>query len=931
MSYTFAGCSSLEEITLPAIVTTIQNHAFQNCTSLAKVHWDDALTTIDKYAFENCDALTEANLPANVATIGEGAFYDCDGLTKVTIPNSVTSLGSKAFYTSELLHDVTLGTGLTTIPTYAFYECPALESIVIPYRVAKINDHAFANCTNLTSVTIPRATTTISSNAFSYPAKMTVYGVAGTYAETYANERGMKFVNQEIPATSVTLTPSTLTLNKGATATLAMTVEPANFTDVVSWKSSDTSVVTIADTGVVTAKAVGTATIKLIVGNVSTSCKVTVVQPVTSITLDKTSLSLEALQTYQLKATVNPSNAQDKTVSWESSDPAVATVDQNGLVTALTKGSATITVRAMDGSNISKTCSVTVTNTAHVCSTVDELESPHNYANNCNDFWVYTQEGVTKLLVTFDERTCIEDGFDYLYIFDGTGTQIDKYTGDELAGQTVQLTGNTVRIKLVSDDSGNEWGFKVLDVSSSCKHPHVVTDEAVEPTCTETGLTEGSHCADCDAVIVKQEVVPALGHQLTKVSGKAPACEEEGLLEHWKCERCGLLFADEAATTELDEDDIVLPPAGHKPGEAQISDEIPATCTEAGSYVRTVICTVCGKELERETVTVPALGHSIEEWVITKPATCGEAGLQEGTCVVCGEKATEVIPATGDHSYTETITKATLTADGHIDQTCEVCGDTITTVIYHPATFKLSTTSYTYNGSAKKPTVTVTDANGEKIAAANYTVTYSNNTNAGKATAKITFKGNYSGTKSLTFTIKAKAVTPAVTLSATSYTWNGKVKKPTVTVKDGTKVIDSADYTVTYASGRKNVGSYKVTVTMDGNYSGSKSVTFKINPKGTTVKSLTAASKAITVKWTKQETKMSTAHISGYQIQLATDSKFTKNVKSVTVSGYSSISKKVTSLKGGVKYYVRIRTYKTISGTKFYSPWSAAKITTTKK
>ena len=176
-----------------------------------------------------------------------------------------------------------------------------------------------------------------------------------------------------------------------------------------------------------------------------------------------------------------------------------------------------------------------------------------------------------------------------------------------------------------------------------------------------------------------------------------------------------------------------------------------------------------------------------------------------------------------------------------------------------------------------------------------------------------------------------KAITPTVTLSAKAYTYNGKVKKPTVTVKDGSTKLAASQYDVTYASGRKNVGTYKVTVKMKGNYSGSKTVSFKINPKGTTLSKVTKAKKAATVKWKKQAAKMSTSRITGYQIQLATDSKFTKGKKTVNVKGYKKVSRKVTKLKGGKTYYVKIRTYKTIKGKKYYSKWSKVKTVKTKK
>jgi hypothetical protein len=146
------------------------------------------------------------------------------------------------------------------------------------------------------------------------------------------------------------------------------------------------------------------------------------------------------------------------------------------------------------------------------------------------------------------------------------------------------------------------------------------------------------------------------------------------------------------------------------------------------------------------------------------------------------------------------------------------------------------------------------------------------------------------------------------------------VRKPSVTVKDGSTKLTTADYTVKYASGRKNPGTYKVVVVLKGNYSGNKAVYFKINPKGTTLVSLTAGSKKMTVKWKKQATQ-----ITGYQIQYATDSKFTKNKKTVTVKGTKATAKTITKLTGGKKYYARIRTYKTVSNKNYYSTWSKMK------
>lgn len=163
-------------------------------------------------------------------------------------------------------------------------------------------------------------------------------------------------------------------------------------------------------------------------------------------------------------------------------------------------------------------------------------------------------------------------------------------------------------------------------------------------------------------------------------------------------------------------------------------------------------------------------------------------------------------------------------------------------------------------------------------------------------------------------------------LSTTSYAYNGKVKSPGVVVKDsiGNTLNKNVDYTVTYATGRKNVGKYKVTVTFKGNYSGYKNLYFTINPAKTTVKSLTAGKKSLKVAITKKSTQ-----VTGYQIQYATNKSF-KSAKTKNVTSYKTTSVTLSKLSAKKTYYVRVRTYKTVNGVKYYSGWSSYKYKKTK-
>ncbi len=168
-------------------------------------------------------------------------------------------------------------------------------------------------------------------------------------------------------------------------------------------------------------------------------------------------------------------------------------------------------------------------------------------------------------------------------------------------------------------------------------------------------------------------------------------------------------------------------------------------------------------------------------------------------------------------------------------------------------------------------------------------------------------------------------INPVLKLSATVYTYNGKVRKPSVAVKAGEKTFSASEFAVKYSGGRKNVGKYSVTVTMKGKYTGKKTVTFRINPKGTAVQKLTKGRKQMKVTWKAQKTQAS-----GYRIQYSTSSKFKKDTHIKTVKSYKTKSLKIKKLKAKKKYYVRIQTYKTVGGIKYYSGWSKAKSVKTK-
>ena len=155
--------------------------------------------------------------------------------------------------------------------------------------------------------------------------------------------------------------------------------------------------------------------------------------------------------------------------------------------------------------------------------------------------------------------------------------------------------------------------------------------------------------------------------------------------------------------------------------------------------------------------------------------------------------------------------------------------------------------------------------------------------------------------------------------------YTGKAVKPAVKIMTSSgKKLASKYYTVTYKNNKK-IGKGTAVIKFKNGYTGTVKKSFKINPKATAVKKLTAGKKQLKAKYKK------VAGVTGYQVQVATNKKFTKNKKTVTVKGAKKVSSTVKKLRGGKKYYVRVRTYKTVSGKKYYSAWSKVKTVKVKK
>ena len=439
-------------------------------------------------------------------------------------------------------------------------------------------------------------------------------------------------------------------------------------------------------------------------------------------------------------------------------------------------------------------------------------------------------------------------------------------------------------------------------------HNYSVT--IAEATCTEKGHAEYV-CTRCGAEYQTED--EALGHAYEKKI-IFPTCTTEGYTIY-TCSRCGDSYQENRKEA-----------LGHY-YKTTVSEP---SCTVEG--YKKYQCIFCGSEYSE---ILEPLGHDYQT-TVTDP-TCLENGYTTYTCGRCGDSYQADLTEPLGHDYQKTVTDPTCLENGYTTYTCGRCDDSYQADFTRPLGHSFengrcircdigdsianaaisSIAAQVYTGKEITPSVTVKFGTSTLKQGSDFTVAYRNNLNAGAAYAVVTGKGNYSGSKTVSFTITPKSVAALEYSPVEAQVYSGKAKKPAVTVKDGTaELVNGQDYSIAY-SNNKQIGTAIITITGKGSYTGTKTITFKINPKAAALKKLRAVNgKKMTVSWKKVK------NIDGYQLQYSTSSKFktykTKKIKAGT------LTKTISKLKKGKTYYVRIRTYKKESGKTYYSTWSKA-------
>ena len=959
----FVDSNAVRSVTIPDEIVTLRERAFYCLANLKSVTLNSNIISIPDYCFYGCESLTDVNLE-NILNYGSSCFERT--LIETVQPNSKATFADATFCHMPKLRSVVLPDGITTLTEAMFSICPSLTSIVIPSSVTTFKKSVFYNCNNLV-VTIPDTVTTLGASSLN-GTKM-VYCTSNSACAKYCEENGVKYKLTDVAPPNAN--DFEVTLSEDSFVYSGYEEKPENVTVYYKgkelWGASpyvdnpDYSVQYTNNINAGTASVVitgmgdyiGTKVVNYTINPLALTSKSS------RINFADGSMGQYKFTGSEIKPKINVFKSDDDTRLTEGKDYKVSYSDN------INAGTGTIKVTFMGNytGSISKTFKITPAH-QHTFGSWRITKAPTctadgEQARSCTskDCGYYTE---TKTIpatghsykITSEADPCT--GGKVTYTCSNCG---DSYTED-VAAQGHKYVDTVVAPTCTT-------GGYTLHTCSVCKKSykdnetqptgHKYITNTVEATCETDGYTE-KKCSNCD--YYTKTIIPKKGHtpssEWTVI--KQTTCAEAGEQVRY-CTICGKVTEkkdiSKLAHTPADEWTVIKQP----------------TCSEIGEQVR--YCTICGNVAEKQEIT--KLPHTPSDWIIDKEAAPGIAGSTHTECTVCHTKLeTATIPAKSyinianasitlsqyEYNYdgsrktpSVTVTSPegttlingkdyTITYSNNINignATVKITGigyytssktvkftiKTAKKVNLSSASVKLSTSTYAYNGKTKKPAATVIFNGSKLVKDKDFSVSYSNNKNVGTATVTIKGKGNYTGSIKKTFKIKNNFKKSVVTgIKTKSFTGKSITQKPTIkfnkkTLKNGT------DYTISYSNNKK-VGLATIKITGKGNYTGTITKTFKINPAKQNIQKLRSKSRSFFIDWAQK------GSATGYEIQYATNSKFS-GAKKVTVTNNKTDKKTISKLSGKKKYYVRVRSYTTVKGKKYYGAWSSTKSVTTKK
>lgn len=946
------------DIVIPENVTSICDSALACNDQITSVKILSNVKYCGTDVFAHCQNLVSVNYNADTSYIPEECFWDCPSLEKVTMSDNITDIYYSAFSECSKLKDVTLSKNLQNINSYAFYNCLELDSINLPATLEYIGDLAFGICKKLETIYIPASVTLISCTAFHSCPNFKSY-IVDPKNENYSslngwlcNKNGDTVIDFPDGITDIVFPSSIKTIGRSA------------------FDSAEFEEITIPDTvtKIEDGAFANNSKLKKIVLSKNLKCVGDLFLSWCS-SLEQVEFQGE-LEDLGSNAFSNCSNLKSITLP-----NGITELGDNLFSSCVSLENVVIpdTVKIIHEAAFYDCDSLTT------ISLPDGLVRIDDFAfNNCDKLQsIAIPDSVTSIgddvFTNCNNLTDLKigSGIKKINYYDFKGVKGIKNLTlseglEEISSCAFTNQPNLKYVvipKSVTSIGERAFGFELYYLDENEENYGYRNVDGFK-----LGVYAGTAGEEYAKTFnIPYDIIPEHTHSYTSKVTKPATCTENGV-KTYTCE-CGDSYTE------------TIPATGHNYGDFVVTK--PATCTADG--VKTKTCANCNDKIIE---SIPKTGHTSSDWIIDKNAAINVKGSKHKECKVCKTVLeTAEIPALPMISI-QGASVSVSTSSYIFDNTAKTPSVTVT---LNGKTLKNGvdyTVTYSNNKNVGLGIVTITgkgDYTGtiaknfkiypakqsiqkletrykgffvdwvQKGSATGYEVQYSTSSSmSGAVTKKLTankpdtltvsklksgkkyyvrvrsytnvngevYYGNWSDVKSIT-TAKTNFKKAKISgIKTKSYT--GKAIKQSIKVTyNGKALKNGKNYTISYSNNKK-VGTAKVTIKGKGTYGGVITKTFKINPAKQKIKSLKAKSKGFTVNWAQKDSG------TGYEIQYSTNSSF-KGATKKTVKNKKTSKATYSKLKAKKKYYVRVRTYTDVNGTRYYGSWSAAKSVTTKK
>ena len=866
---------TIKKVIIERGVTSIGECAFGDCSSLSSIEIPEGVTSIGSRAFEGCSSLSSIEIPEGVTSIGSSAFEYCSSLSSIKIPEGVTSIGFLAFGDCSSLSIIKIPKGVTSIEGSAFEDCSSLSSIEIPKGVTSIGSGAFAYCSSLSSIKIPEGVTSIESRVFENCSSLSSIEIP----------KGVTSIEPRVFEKCSSL--SSIKIPEGVTSIGFSAFEGCSSLSSIEMPEGVTSIGYGAFENCSSLSSIkipkGVTSIE---GSAFEGCS-----SLSSIEMPEgvTSIGYGAFENCSSLSSIKiPKGVTSIEGSAFEGCSSLSSIEMPEGVTSIGSG-AFENCSSLSSIKIPEGVTSIECYAFEACSSLNSIKIPKNVSEIGISVFDECYELVSIYFKGNKPKIIYEDYNDY-DLFSGLYDTTVYYPKNNKTWEGIESEsfGGT-NIKWVAYDPASLKAAATGEEVQSSESPDEgveFTDNPEENLSLETDNANEDLSPETDDPEEDPSIEPEEDAEEVPEPSSSPDQEKADTNEKIEDD----FGADDVEITELD------PTISNEQEETKAGDSV--------TFSRLI-------------------PHSRYLFVMVRDEDADDL-LEASNLLYIGQK-------TADESGT--VSFRYMLKESFDSPVSKIFGKQLKDI--KNMTITLAKTKYVYDGTSKKPSVTVKDGTKLLRNGQDYTVTYSKNVDVGTATVTVTGKGDYTGTSAVKFVI----VKANNTIKASNIIKDTSKKTQTVKIKASVKYKAK----LTYSSNSKSVkvdssgkvtiaknftGKAVITITSAATSKYNKSVvkiTVTVRPSGTVLYKLTNNEKGrVKVTWKKNSS------VSGYRIQYSIDKNFKKGVGTVTIGKNKTTSGTLSKLKKGKTYYVRIATYKNVRN-KVYSSWSKVKKITIKK